>query len=161
VAERGPRHGEAWRAERAKLRTLGADTAPAPPRGALEFEPLAHALTTGARTVERALGTQEPQTEITGEGVRNGIAIAAALLMKTLLTFGQFVGLERARQPAPRSTTSAREEREPTHVAPPPPLRPMPALSARRPARTSQIRRFGRGGELRWPHPFGAFCPET
>ena len=141
------RQVDTWRTERATLRTQGADAAPAPARGALEFEPLAHALTTGARAVERGLGTQELQTEVTGEGVRNGMAIAAALLMKTLLTFGLFVGLERTRQPSTTPKPAPRQQSRLSQAQSTPLDRPPPAV--RRRTAAQPVRRFGRGGELR------------
>jgi hypothetical protein len=142
------RQVDTWRSERATLRTQGADSPPTTPHGALEFEPLAHALTASVHAVERSLGSPNPQTEITGESVRNGMAIAAALLMKALLTFGLFVGLERARQPAATpKPTPLREPQSPQRQGPTV-ERPLPTPHRRR-TTAQPVRRFGRGGELR------------
>jgi hypothetical protein len=142
------RQVETWRNERATLRTQGVDAPPTTPSGALEFEPLAQALTASVHAVERSFGNSNPQTDITGESVRNGMAIAAALLMKALLTFGLFVGLERTRQPTQRPNPSTTEVRDGPRQAQAH-GHSMPAPSARRRHQAPPVRRFGRSGELR------------
>lgn len=88
----------AWRSELDGLNP-SPDVSPPPPRtGALEFAPLANALTAGAHTVERALGARAPRTQISPEQVRGGVAIAASIVMKIMLTLGVWAGLERRRQ---------------------------------------------------------------
>jgi hypothetical protein len=149
AAQETARQVEGWRAERARLRAAEAEAAPQAQTGALEFEPLARSLTGAVQGLERGFGDVTRETQITGEDVRNGMAVAASLLMKALLTFGLFVGLERARQPAAAPKPAAQEP-PPTHRQGPPVERPLPAPQRRRATATAQpVRRFGRGGELR------------
>jgi hypothetical protein len=121
-----------WRTELTTL-TATPETAEARPQaGAVEFAPLAAALTQTTHAVERAFGNQRARSEITPEQVRNGIALAASIAMKIMLTFGVWAGLERGAigSPAPSDAPPS----SPRLLLEPPPQRRRPVL------------RFGRNG---------------
>lgn len=81
--------------ERDNLKVTAASTAPVVE--AAEFAPLAKALTGLAHTVHAV----KPTEEITPAQAREGVAISASVVMKLMLTFGIWAGLERRRRPAP------------------------------------------------------------
>lgn len=128
----------AWRTELDQMTTTPADAAPPPRTGALEFAPLAGALTAASQGVERAFGAEHPSSTITPEQVRGAVAIVASIAMKVMLTLGVWAGLERRR---PTETTPLQQSHEPSvaHTRPPPP-RPQ----ARRGSAVARFGRFGR-----------------
>jgi hypothetical protein len=127
----------AWETQLRDMEHAPETTRAAPEAGAIEFAPLASVLTGVARSATAPFGGAE--TTITPEQVRSGVAVAATIMMKLLLTFGVFVGLERSRHPYP--------ERPSTPQAPPAEERPATAR-VQRPARSSaaQVVRFTRAG---------------
>lgn len=128
---------ETWQAELRDLEHTPEAERGAPARGAVEFAPLAEVLTGATRAVTAPFGGGDET--ITPEQVRTGVAVAATIMMKLLLTFGVFVGLERSRLPAPAMAPPSAPTRQEPSKEPSP---------ARRSAKTQsgQIVRFTRAG---------------
>lgn len=140
------RQVDGWRMELTAL-TATPETAEARPQeGALEFAPLAAALTQTTHAFERALGDQQPRSAVTPEQVRNGIAVAASIAMKIMLTFGIWAGLDR--RTGSKTIPAEGEIRvEATTAVSTPPLGSRPGVGTPRPRRTSgTVMRFGRRG---------------
>jgi hypothetical protein len=127
---------------------------PKPTADAAEFAPLAKTLTGAAQSMERMTGSKDPQAQVTSEDVRAGVAVAAAIVMKIMLTAGVWVGLDRQRQGrVGEAPGKARREEDPIGEAIEEQLaaqeQPKPTIpstvSRRQPA---QVVRFGRGGRM-------------
>jgi hypothetical protein len=133
-----------WRTELDGLTEIASSVSPPPRTGAIEFAPLAQALTGVAQGAERLAG-QRPNTVISAEHVRAGTAVAASIAMKILLTFGIWAGLGRTRPPIASPGKKSGEpgrEIQPAAASEPLPLRPSRRANV-------PVVRFGRFGRRR------------